>query len=144
MFKKGHHGSRGTSRSTTSVVFYLKYQVLHIKTIAIRDLALMVPVPGLLLAIWDISLNRIAYCLKWSSYSFNFSHFRALTNRTIWAWGQLGFDENILLSNTYIHAKVKKFWEDTTLITSPKKGKKRQIASMEEKLDTVFYVLSCR
>ena len=70
-------------------------------------------------------------------------YYRALTDRTVWAWGQLGFQESLLLAKKYISTKIKKFWEETVQVTSPKKSKRR-LESVEEKMDTVFYVLSCR
>ena len=49
-----------------------------------------------------------------------------------------------MLSKKYINTKIKKLWEDTVKIGSPKKCGKDFRSNVEKKLDTVLYILRCR
>ena len=90
------------------------------------------------------NINQSSSPLVGAYFQFNLNNFRALTDWTVQSWGSLGFQEDILLSKKYINTKIKKLWEDTVKIGSPKKCGKDFRSNVEKKLDTVLYILRCR
>ena len=71
------------------------------------------------------------------------SFLRALVNRVVWAWAILGFEEELLIGRKSIYNKIKRHWDDIVDAASPKK-KRKPTGSIEERLDSVLNVLSCR